>query len=300
MINKRICLALILFSFLTLTLFSEDEKTPFILQYNLATIIQQLNIASVDDPDNSQAFVPNAPLIPGISLLYGRFSGSISYALVSVQDNDVYGASEYSSFGLSYYRDNWGLAGRFVRNKGFYLDSSEDSDYEKYPSMMLYDLNAEFIFKLSKKDLSLKGVMNEFDNLSESGGAWLGMMTYNYHNLDDIADVVGDNVSEASFQSFGLLPGYTYSYVKSYFFVRGLLFVGPAVQYQNYIYTDRYSDRITYVFMLKANLNIGVDRPKNYWGFNWDLDYTNLARLNDHIELSTSTSGVKLYYGHRY
>jgi len=276
-------------------------------------------VSSIDSIRNMELrYVPNVAASIGFGVFYKNTSLNISVRLPRSEE-DVFkrGNTSYQDYRVNLINRRFGGNAYYTRYEGFYLDKPHiiypdiDPD-EPYPfrkDMIMEKMGGELFYIFNEKEFSLNAAYKQTERQVKSAGSMMVLADLSLMNVYADSSLIPESVemlfsdisgfSSGSFTTFGVLAGYTYSFIiHKWFFVVPSLFTGPGYQWRDLDMGEE--DLIDSKLMMKANLRLttGYNGDKVFTGFMFMMD--NNFMPQEQATLRSSLYSMNMFVGMRF
>ncbi len=239
----------------------------------------------VNVPDESVSKIvyrPNVNVRVGIAGFWKWFGLGLSINNPFYKpDQDEYGKTRTTDLRVNAFGRQ--LAGELFlqQYKGFYLSSPLRPDGSHYimPDMKTFSIGIAGYYIYNHKKFSIRAAFTQNERQKRSAGSLVVRPAFIYFEISSDQGIIPPEIIESygipaaylvtrgKFYSFGLSPGYAYTFVfLKHFYLTGALFPGVAAQSATYSNaTDEYS-RFEFSFQLSSRFAVGYNSDKWFLG----------------------------------
>jgi len=254
----KITALLVLFLLFSLVFAEEAEENVkrYPRSVDASFLMNQLAFSLSDGEGNSKVkYINNSPLRVGAGISLDYFGLSLSVGLPPEKKNENKGDSDFWSFIINYYTEQFGFDFYLQWNKGFYPEDPKSvkpswREGDPYPvrsdlSIMTTGVN---FFTVFRDDVDLKRMLSYSIFDDKWAGGWLFMSSINYMKISSSSPIIPDGIFEdngivgylgGKYFSFSIAPGYYYKLSLGDFHIFAMLFAGGGIQFQDYSLKDK-------------------------------------------------------------
>ncbi|MCU0420682.1 MAG: DUF4421 domain-containing protein [Cyclobacteriaceae bacterium] len=251
---------------------------------------------------------PNSRTSLGVGVYLFEVAAELAFAVPEDQASTAkFGDTDVRDLQLNVIGKFWGVDAYWQRYEGFYLDDASRATNNVFPQRAdiesrNFGLSGFYVFDRNR--FSLRSAYNFSEQQLKNRGSWMIIGTINSFRISGDSSLrsgsdVDTDFMRMRYTTFGLAPGYSYTYVYQKFFANGTLGFGPA---HNWVYVrlanGQEVNNVSINSYAIVRLALGYNSERFFGGVGFSLQSRNL-RVDD-IRYSNSTSIVKLMLGYRF
>lgn len=262
-------------------------------------------------------YKPNVKSKVFTTLSYGMFSATAGFSNNQADlPSDRFGTTEAEDVQFRFYGARWTPEFYYQHYRGYYLENSKEVDptftdsSKRYlrPDISLLRWGSNVIYNFNPEKYTPAGTFNLNATQTKSGGAWLGLMSFDSSEMKGDRPLVPSEL-QAQFGDFSrvyrvkvdsLSAGFggAYTFVYRRFFIGGLLglsWAAQQVRLEGEAGTETVSKGNT---KISAKWALGYNGKQFHSGLNYNIDNNNIAAGNSRIALNSFE--LQAYLGWRF
>jgi hypothetical protein len=230
------------------------------------------------------------------------------------KQKEIYGESKARDLQLNILSKKWGLDMYLKKYSGFYLTDPDVVIPPNIPFPQRVDISTRNIgvtgnYVFNNKKFSFRSAYNYAERQMRSAGSFLlfssingftargdsALLSKSYQTVFD----TDTEIREIKSTTFGIAPGYTYSFIHKGFFINATLALGPAHNWLSYVKeTGQRKHDIEFTAITVARVALGYNGDRFFGGLSY-VRQGSRARF-DTIELSSFTGTFRILFGFRF
>lgn len=228
---------------------------------------------------------------------------------------NVYGKTDAFDFQSNLYAKKWGADIAIQRYDGFYIENPKEhftnwnnSDpFPQRPDVTINQILVNGFYLINHRKFSYRSAYNQSDRQRKSGGSFLvGLNFLNQQISADTSLIPGQsqptfNVKDFHYSkvnSFGILGGYTHTFIKNYFYMNISFSGGPAHVWTEYEEDNLNKDKTQYSLLLNFRAALGYNNPRWFAGVTYVNQQSN--QQTSHLDIRVESGNIKLFVGYRF
>ncbi len=296
------------------------REFPDFFYLKFLTVSRLLNLELTNRLDNNVTleFAPNLISYTGFGgLIMGvGFEVSFKSGQSNPQNEERFGTTQVFDFQANLYGRKFGLDFAFQNYEGFYLDNPGIYDPEWEPGdvhpqrsdLVVKNRNLAFIKVFNDNKYSFRSSYNQAEQQLKSAGSFLMTGFMNVGSLSADSSLIPDSarhlfginsdIRSANSTTFGVLPGYSHTFVFLNFYLNLTLSIGPALQWRTFELEEFSKRNIGLQGASATRIAIGYNNNRFFTGFTFVFQNTNSTIEN--VQIRSTSGNIKFSLGYRF